>query len=244
MRNILRGAEFLPLSLSQDEIGWENFTEGKISKWFRVIQHSHYVKVESSKSSETWASKFIKRLLLILHDQWVHRNNIVHKRNKDGQKESTAAALRIKIRAQLHKGTQGLAPEDQFLADYSFSDVNQWDISYKKTWLTAITTARSLLSYSTAANTLPIIPPQQVDASPERITPLTIHPRLHRTRNRKRRNTNRKTHPNQKKKRKINEESEQSTPIEVPAHREGTTGRGKRKRTHQSSTWKSTRKRA
>ena len=243
MRNILRGAELLPLALSQDEIGWENFTEGKISKWFKIIQRGHYIKEESLRSSGTWTSKLIKRLLLILHDQWVHRNNIVHKRNKDGQKESTAAALRINIRAQLHKGTHGLAPEDHFLVDYSFSDVNQWDVSYKKTWLTAITTARSLINTSTSVNNIPTTTTHHVADNPEITMPPANHPRLFSARNRKRRNTNRNTHPDQRKKRKIIRVSEQSPPIETSAHREGTTGRGKHKRTHQSSTWKSTRKR-
>ena len=34
----------------------------------------------------TWASELIGRSLLTIQTQWIYRNNIVHKRGKDGLK--------------------------------------------------------------------------------------------------------------------------------------------------------------
>ena len=92
---------FSDLGASQDNIGWHNFTEGKLSTHFNNTQHTHYNSKESKHNSITWASRLIIRLLLMIHDQWTYWNDIVYKRNKDKLNRNEASALRVNLGAQL-----------------------------------------------------------------------------------------------------------------------------------------------
>ena len=264
------------LGISQDNIGWHNFTEGKLSLHFNNIQHIHYTSTDSKRNSISWVSGLIKRLLLIIHDQWVYRNDIVHKRDKDGLKRSEASALRVNIRAQLSFGNQNLDPEDHFLVEYDYDLITSWPATKRKEWLTAIRAARNIRTTRTAhqtrtrkrnrqqqdnpppsttltstaspttfTTTPPHSPNQTPDTSPSPSPspsppPPARPPPRRRTRSkRKRRGTSRTSHPEKRSRRPTTIDN---SPLLEATHRQGMVGRGKRKRTHQFSSWKTSRK--
>ena len=72
-----------------------------------------------------WTASLISKLLLMIHTQWVYRNNIVHKRNKDGLKKKERAFTLRKIQQDLTRGPRGLKQEDKFLFDSTFEDLLQ-----------------------------------------------------------------------------------------------------------------------
>ena len=51
--------------VEQDGIGWYNFTNGFISKKWRLIQIAYFRDLRSLKSAELWISRFQKRIWLI-----------------------------------------------------------------------------------------------------------------------------------------------------------------------------------
>ena len=53
----------------------------------------------------TWASELISRLLLMIHTQWIYRNDIVHKRAKDGLNITESTTTNNTIINKLDLGT-------------------------------------------------------------------------------------------------------------------------------------------
>ena len=132
----------LVLSTAQDEIGWDNFLEGKLTTEIRSIQAKHLGIPASNKTVTKWMTGLISFLLKIIHSQWIYRNEVVHKRTADGLKRIEGANIRIAIRSQLKLGPSTLDDEDKFLVNHTFQEINQWHGEEKKIWLCAIKAAR------------------------------------------------------------------------------------------------------
>ena len=133
---------FQRLAEDQDTIGWDNFTEGKISNEFRLIQHEYLVSIDSRKTALHWTAQLISKLLLLVHTQWVYRNAIVHKRTKDGLKRKEGAYIRSKIHQEFALGANQLDKDDRFLMENTEQDILALSGVHKKIWLRAIATAR------------------------------------------------------------------------------------------------------
>ena len=70
--------EIKELAISQDEIGFVNFTEGRISKHFQEVQQRHLEHAESFMNGNDWVKRFITKLLQNTHSQWLFRNFTLH----------------------------------------------------------------------------------------------------------------------------------------------------------------------
>ena len=64
---------FRGLALSQDKIGWRNFTEGKVTKVFRRVQESYLASADTNLSADSWMKGFVGKLLAMTHSQWIFR---------------------------------------------------------------------------------------------------------------------------------------------------------------------------
>ena len=133
---------FLELAMEQDTIGWDNFTEGKISCVFRKLQHEYLVSIDSRKTALQWTSQLISKLLLLVHSQWIYRNSVVHKRTRDGLKKKERAYINSKIHQQFALGDSMLEKNDSFLLGTTTQDILALSGVEKKTWLRAVTAAR------------------------------------------------------------------------------------------------------
>ena len=127
-----------------DIIGWDNFIEGKIPIELRVKQHEYYTEIESRKTGMTWASDLISKLLLLIHTQWIYRNDIVHKRARDGLKLAESAETNKEITAQFNLGPDSLLGEDEHLLEHTKNETSEWSGIKKKIWIRTIKLARNL----------------------------------------------------------------------------------------------------
>jgi hypothetical protein len=48
-------------ALEQDEIGWQNFTEGKISKLWGQLQFDYYHEIHSTRSMDCWTASLVSQ---------------------------------------------------------------------------------------------------------------------------------------------------------------------------------------
>ena len=133
---------FQRLAEEQDSIGWDNFTEGKISNEFRLIQHEYFVSIDSRKTALHWTAQLISKLLLLVHTQWIYRNAVVHKRTKDGLKRKEGAYIRSKIHQEFALGASQLDKDDRFLMENTEQEILALSGVHKKIWLRALATAR------------------------------------------------------------------------------------------------------
>ena len=72
--------QFKALAISQDIIGWREFTEGHIWTHFYVIQRFHLAMSSSYFNREDWTKQFISKILQITDSQWIFRNISLHDR--------------------------------------------------------------------------------------------------------------------------------------------------------------------
>jgi hypothetical protein len=70
--------QFKALAVSQDLIGWRDFTEGHISTHFYAIQSFHLTMSSSYLNGADWTRQFISKILQITHSQWIFCNISLH----------------------------------------------------------------------------------------------------------------------------------------------------------------------
>ena len=96
----------------QDQIGWWNFSLGRMSTKFAPIQSRHYESLGLRRTGAVWARKLITELNEILWEMWEHRNHVLHK-TMTPQKEQQLENIREQIREQFVLGKIGLPKRDQ-----------------------------------------------------------------------------------------------------------------------------------
>ena len=123
---------------SQDVIGWRNFMEGRISKRFFTIQHSHISTSHTTMTLRGWSRKFISLVLQITHSQWLFRNFSLH--------DTSTGLLRTRERA--HTGAMidslmelrpvRLPPESRFLLEFDTEGLHKSNTDTQHYWIAAV----------------------------------------------------------------------------------------------------------
>jgi hypothetical protein len=130
-------------TLEQDEIGWLNFVEGKISSKWRALQEEHYSEIGSRRSADRWAAGLVTQLLELVHDMWLHRNAVDHEHDSQGLKIKASQDLATAIQEQFAMGYDGLARRDRHYISHGKDDVKALSASDKQAWLRGVQLARS-----------------------------------------------------------------------------------------------------
>ena len=127
--------------VEQDNIGWHNFTNGFISKKWRIIQGAHFKDIGSTKSPILWISRFQRRIWHIPWQMWQHRNEFLHNEGKTIHFQETAAIHRA-IRYEYRILRNGLPESYQHLFRDGVEDTIKHDIYTKQAWLRSVWVAR------------------------------------------------------------------------------------------------------
>jgi hypothetical protein len=100
--------------LDQQEIGWFNFLQGRISTYWVTIQSDYYLLLDSQRSSTTWARKLISKSWDITWHMWLHRNHILHEM-PNAETEKHTRKLNRKIMTEFRTNVDGLSPPHHYL---------------------------------------------------------------------------------------------------------------------------------
>ena len=111
------------LSQTQDAIGWRNFTEGKLSKSFRVIQQEHLRQQEARVTVDSWLKGFVSKLLAMTHSQWLFRCITKHHRTKGPLILARKEDLLKEIECQLNMGVDAIADVDRWMLEVDVDDL-------------------------------------------------------------------------------------------------------------------------
>ena len=122
--------------------GWQNFTEGKLSKWWRQLQALYYWDRASRWSATCWAMGLVTRLLEMVHDVWKYRNSILHEHDEQGLTWQAVAELKTVIEAKFAQGIANLARCDQHFIWRGLDNILSLLASDKQAWLHGIQLAR------------------------------------------------------------------------------------------------------
>ena len=124
----------------QDEIGWENFLNGRPTRRFAEYQHRHFQDIGKDNYGSIWLSKFITQAYDITFQMWQHRNEVKHNTTSP-QDQAALQQLRFQVEDQFVTGLLGLPKQDHYLLDDKDKTLN-YDLPHTRRWLNLIKGAR------------------------------------------------------------------------------------------------------
>ena len=126
----------------QNEIGWFNFLQGRLSLEWRAKQEAYYKAMGLRRTGRRWIEALIKKLWEISWTMWDHRNKVLH--DNDRHKELGNYELGLMVRKEYDKGGRDLAPRMKYLLAADLQEVLGYSVSKKKRWLRSVQAAREL----------------------------------------------------------------------------------------------------
>jgi hypothetical protein len=97
-------ARFRQMAWDQDEIGWQRFMEGMVSKGLREIQTMYSAIDGSNVTPKQWTTGVVVKLLEATHGQWLYRCIQVHDRTQGTLATLRKEELQKEIEAQQEMG--------------------------------------------------------------------------------------------------------------------------------------------
>lgn len=133
----------LLLAKEQDEIGWRNFMEGRISKRFCDIQSVFLADSSGYLNGRDWVKGFISRLLQITHSQWLFRNISLHSKEGGSMRKKKVEETRSEAELLASVNPVALQEESRFLLELDSERYVRGEGHYhdKVHWLSAMRAA-------------------------------------------------------------------------------------------------------
>jgi hypothetical protein len=133
--------QFKALTISQDIIGWREFTEGHISTHFHDIQSFHLAMSSSYLNGEDWTKQFISKILQVTHSQWIFRNISFHDKKNGYLQNKTADKLLQHINYLLEVSPKKLPESSHFLLEINFLELSNHHLETQQYWTLAVDAA-------------------------------------------------------------------------------------------------------
>jgi hypothetical protein len=111
------------LVISQDNIGWDHFMMGIVSKLIAKIQRTYLFHSNSSRTASLWIAGLITQLPQVMYAQWIYKCILVHDWNTGTLISAHKENLLKEIEHQLALGPDGLTEEDKFLLIFNFDEL-------------------------------------------------------------------------------------------------------------------------
>ncbi len=109
------------LAVSQEKIGWQNFTEGYISWHFYNIQRFHLSMSNNFFNGSDWTMQFITKILQITHFQWIYRNISLHNKHQGYLRTKQLEDLIQEITELLELSPDKVPENCRFLLEVNFT---------------------------------------------------------------------------------------------------------------------------
>jgi hypothetical protein len=133
--------QFKALAISQDIIGWREFTEGNILSHFYAIQSFHLAMSSSYLNREDWTKQFISKILQITHSQWIFRNISFRDRKNGYLRNKTADELLKHINSLSEVSPEELPESSRFLLEINFLELSKHHLETQRYWTLAVDAA-------------------------------------------------------------------------------------------------------
>ena len=138
--------QFKALVISQDIIGWREFTEGHILTHFYAIQSFHLAMSSSYLNGEDWTKQFISKILQITHSQWIFRNISFHNRKNGYLQNKTADELLQRINSLSEVSWGDLPKSSRFLLKINCSELSIHHLQTQQYWTLVVDAALNAIA--------------------------------------------------------------------------------------------------
>ena len=127
---------------SQDVIGWKNFMEGRISRWFYHIQNEHLTLGDYNMDALQWTRQLISKVLHITHSQWIFRNFTLHDKQKGWLRRKELHEIMTKIDQLGQTNVNEIPESSRFLLEMDYDNLMKSNIHNKTYWVVAMEAKR------------------------------------------------------------------------------------------------------
>ena len=126
---------------SQDDIGWRQLMEGKLSKKIVDLQVAHCQISDTRMTGRDWAKHFIGRILAITHSQWIYRNYILHERTRGYLRLQERKQVLLEIERLADLDPAELPESSRFLLEVDFDTLLLDNHEKQSYWVRAVRAA-------------------------------------------------------------------------------------------------------
>ena len=118
------GVKYHAFGVSQDKIGWRRFMEGMISRDLCDTKEDQYMASRGRLSWKNWKQTLVKKLLEVMHGQWLYRNVHVHDSISGKHALERKEKLRHALLDQLDLGDEELDKQVKYLLETNLGDLD------------------------------------------------------------------------------------------------------------------------
>ena len=129
-------------TISQNEIGWREFTEGKITKDVAELQRTNCAGAPCRMNGDDWMKHFISRILQITHSQWIFRNITLHDKMRGTLRLKGRKVVLKEVGRLIETDPSDVPPKSQFLLEFDFNSLYRASFEKQTYWVRAIKAAR------------------------------------------------------------------------------------------------------
>ncbi len=129
------------LAISQDLIGWCNFTKGCNSTHFYNIQNFHLTMSSSYLNGSDWTKQFITKVLQITQLQWIYRNISLCVRHHSYFHNKRAQIFLTEMESLSDLAQEDVPEASRVLPEINFSELSKSHIKTQKYWTLAVQAA-------------------------------------------------------------------------------------------------------
>jgi hypothetical protein len=123
---------------SRDKIGWRNFTKGYISTHFYKVQNFHPTMTSSYLNGTDWTKQFIRKILQIMHSQWISCNILLHDKRQGYIRNKQLEDLLQEINELSNLRPEEVAESSRFLLEINFKELMHSQIEMQANWTLAV----------------------------------------------------------------------------------------------------------
>ncbi len=136
MTSILRpGSRLRLVAQHHDRLGWDNFLEGRICALWVELRARDLKERKLEQSADHWARGLMRRLLEIVHQQWLYRNATVHMKLKDGITSAQHILILKRIEECLEIDPEELLKKNKDLLYADFTQLAIGPVKNKLEWI-------------------------------------------------------------------------------------------------------------
>ena len=127
---------------SQDQLGWDCFVEGRISKVFLEVVANSWSGRRVRQMPERWCRIFIGKLLQLTHKQWLFRNSHVHYKKLDGLTEKQHEEIFERVKTLMWTDPGDLLAKHRYLLEEDFELLGEGSAGSRLLWIASMESAR------------------------------------------------------------------------------------------------------
>eukprot|EP00984_Skeletonema_dohrnii_P027046 scaffold16475_cov75-Skeletonema_dohrnii-CCMP3373.AAC.1 len=136
---------FIAFAEIHDNLGWDNFVEGRISRRLVDLQAQYLSTIQTYVNPNSWGSGLIRQLLILTHQQWLYRNCTVHYKT-DGRSLPQHKEILQKVTRLLRTDEDLLLPEDRDLLHIDFAQLGQGPTIDQERWIANMESAMAMVA--------------------------------------------------------------------------------------------------